>query len=201
MTKSKVVDPPINKSGGCPDTLCMTSHIDGDIPGTLSGSTLRALSQLYLRDLAKSKVNYASDPETTINDAMSICFDLKKMKELIYRIERTACKSGCDDGKQLGIRFYYIKYPETVGPDGTYSDLRLVPEECANKHSIAMVPAYKDGDFWYDFEFEIPGKECKLSKASDNSKHIGLIVLGDGTNHGGIAPPPDPGTFPTNDPE
>lgn len=184
-------------SGGCPDTFCMVSHIEGDIPGMLSGSTLAALSDLYFRDKAKSKINYATDAEPA-KDALSICFDLKKMKELIFRIESNACNSGCADGKELGIRFYYIKYPEKVGPDGTYEELRALTADCANKHAIAMVAAYKEGESWYDFDYEIPDKTkaCNLKSASVNSKHIGLIVQGDGTNHGGMAPPPDPGTYP-----
>lgn len=185
-------------SRGCPDTFCMVSHIEGEIPGMLSGTTLAALSKLYLDDRAKSKINYATDTEPD-PDALSICFDLQNMKELIFRIESTACKSGCADGKELGIRFYYIKYPKRVGPGGTYDDLTGLSVDCANKHAIAMVAAYKDGESWYDFDYEIPDREkaCNLTKASVNSKHIGLIVQGDGTNHGGMAPPPDPGTYPS----
>ena len=197
------------------NTPCSScGNSDKRLEGVISGDLLDTLSKAYLADVCKSYVSLtgpvpADGPSTDRvarkRDALSMFFDLEKIKTFISKMENSVCKSGCDTSIKLGIRFYYIKYQ--FGADRE-NELSGVPREYEGKHALVMVPVYqKKSDMqWYDFYFSpdaITSGPCVFSRTiidlDGGYNTFGLLGGdGDGTNHGGIGPPPDPGTFPTN---
>lgn len=75
-----------------------------------------------------------------LDDARSVHFSLNKLKSFIYDIENAICNRNSECKKvlgELGIRFYYAAYDQTVG-------------SYAGKHTLVLVPTYtkdfKDGN-------------------------------------------------------
>ncbi|HEV7779937.1 MAG TPA: hypothetical protein VGO58_01660 [Chitinophagaceae bacterium] len=194
------------------------------LEGVISGDLLDTLSGAYLADVYKSFVsdvenvhidpNHDHSTERVIpdyrtgrdSDALSMFFDLGKIKTFISKVENSVCTSGCDTSIKLGIRFYYIKYRFDLDKD---NELAGLPRNYNNKHALAMVPVYKskrDGK-WYDFFFNpnpVSGAGCVFDRTIidiDGGYNTFALVGGDGdgTNHGGVGPPPAPGTFPTSE--
>ena len=173
------------------------------LQGVISGDLIQKMSIAYSRDPAKSKINYNNQHVPVLpnkrlqQDALSVCFDLEKIKNFIWHMEHAICIAGCDSSQQIGIRIYYIKY-DTAGMP---ADLKHAIGSNLNKHSLVMVPAYKTGNEWHDFDYSKVEPGCAFTKIDISlSKFFsaGLISLGSGDNHGGIGPPPAPGTYPTN---
>jgi hypothetical protein len=193
------------------------------LKGTINGEVLDSLSNLYYKDVFKSFIsdleNEVVDENNTARtcitkpnwpngrrrDAMSMFFDLEKIKNFIWQVERSVCKSGCDTSIKLGVRFYYIKYPNNIaGIDG----LEGVPPDYKDKHALAMVPIYqnKTDSKWYDFYFK-PNESIigpcvfyRPLRDPGDGNFVTYALLGgdgDGTNHGGVGPPPEPGTYPS----
>ncbi|HRI25978.1 MAG TPA: hypothetical protein PLZ45_14970, partial [Ferruginibacter sp.] len=136
-------------------------------------------------------------------DALSVYFTLEQLKNLIWRMEKTACISGCDSATELAIRLYFIKYPKNMGTAEVPECLRGLSPDCSNKHSLAMVPAYRRGSEFYDFTINALNPYCfKTPVIYDNPTMAATAAListpGTGDNHGGIGPPPGVGTYPTN---
>jgi hypothetical protein len=176
-----------------PPTVPLTGIINGDL--------LQTLSEDYESDKGKSMINYNSATgDNSGKDALSLTFDLDKIKNFIWQMEHSICVAGCNPKPELGIRFYYIKYPKGLDTTNVPKDLAGIFASNANKHALAMVPVYKAADKeWYDFDFRGNENGCPVDKKnSSNGKYTtGMISLGEGDNHGGIGPPPGRGTFPT----
>jgi len=174
------------------------------LEGIISGRLLEKMSVLYSRDPGKSKVNYNPCNGGFITkrpqDALSVCFDLEKVKNFVWHIQTAACNAHCDSTLQLGIRFYYIKY-DTAGMD-TRDEMRswIIHNGLLYKHSLAMVPAYSKNGEWHDFDYtQTIESPCVFRPVhSVNAKIFGVTSMGNADNHGGIGPPPQPGTYPTN---
>lgn len=186
----------------CLSEICM-DYTDRHLEGEVNGDLLRDMSEAYADDKSKSRIDYASKGDKAPKDALSITFDLEKIKHFIWNMETGVCRAGCK-GKTLGIRFYYIKYPQGVDTSDVPADLETVLRENANKHALAMVPAYLGSDRnWYDFDYNMLTEgSCDLAGSipppkKGKGKSVALISIGSGTNHGGIGPPPDPGTYPS----
>jgi hypothetical protein len=173
--------------------------------GLVRGDLLDSMSKAYANDLNKSKVNFNPDqPNASVSDALSVSFDLDKIKNFIYKMDSATCN--CDSTKAFGIRFYYIKYtPSLLNNSALLSQddpLWGLINANQNKHSLAMVPVYKNisGGDWHDFDINSIGKNCTFQpmgiKYLNKVTQAG-IVIGSGDNHGGIGPPPEPGTYPS----
>ncbi len=177
------------------------------LDGVVDGNTLRSMSQAYADDRGKGFVSLAPDisgpPE---RDALSVVFRLEQLKNLISQIEQAACNAGCDSTTELAIRFYMIKYPANMGSTDVASCLKSLPAFCSNKHSLAMVPAFKKDKEYYDFSLNNLVKDCfqhPLSITDSGSKRRAAIIAipmpGSGDNHGDLGPPPGLGVYPTNE--
>jgi hypothetical protein len=185
-----------NPPSKCRSRMCK-DYSNIELRGIISADVIQKMSLAYAADPGKSKINYKPEggPKQA-NDALSLVFDLEKIKNFIWHMEDAVCRAGCDSTQQIGIRFYYIKYDTTKLPE----ELKSQFSKNLDKHSLVMVPAYKFKDEWYDFDYKNVKPGCKFDKiALSLNKFVaaGLINPGDGDNHGGIAPPPDPGTYPT----
>jgi len=192
---SSVSDDKFDCNDSCNLRFCKSYSIDR-IEGKLDGDMIKTLSESYSNDDGKGYINGRKD-ET---DALSVVFDNEKIKTLIWTMENKACANRCDPSTQLGIRFYYIKYPNDL--PRTDHGLGGLLQEDRNKHSLVMVPVYKPAgsEFWYDYDLTAASvKEC-FPKDTTTTTHLVFGILPGGDNHGGIGPPPAPGTFPTNNP-
>lgn len=169
----------------------------------ISWRLAKEMSKSYAADAGKNYINNGSSI-TQIQDALSVTFSLEKLKQIIYLIEQNICKKNCDTIYRMGIRFYFAKYPAVVGPGSAYSDLKTLPADYANKHTLFLTPAYLKNNQWFDFD-PFSSRRCPGPGSFDSSKYVlfmpapGSSTTTDQDNHGGIAPPPDGGTFPTNE--
>jgi hypothetical protein len=201
----------------CMARLCKP-YSDGDLGGKIDVKAIREMSLAYSADAGKNFIMPTCDvvnPNTNYNtartggrqDALSIVFDIEKLKNLIYQMEKNACDHKCDTSIKLGIRYYFIKYPCDLGLTRFKGDgLDGLSSKEINNHSLVMVPVYKvkKGEDWYDYNlWDVSGKCFPRIDTIYHRDDFGLFkgILPDaGDNHGGIGPPPDPGTFPTNPP-
>ncbi|MBK7739352.1 MAG: hypothetical protein IPI42_01950 [Saprospiraceae bacterium] len=202
-----------NKSSKCLDTICKTYTFD-DLTTTVSGAALKAMSESYAMDKSKSMVhNQNGTSVIDTSDATSIVFELSTIKALIYMMEETKCKNKCDDKVRMGIRYYYIKYPDNFEvPPYSNGGLAGMDSKYHNKHSLAMVPVvqFEGNKDWQDFDlrrssptdcfpaFDLQSIEEEGRDPKSNERTFVPLVmpLDAGENHGGMAPPPYPGTFP-----
>ena len=184
----------------CINRTCL-SISEARLTGTLNYNTIRTLSNSYAIDPWKSKI-YSSTNDVK-NDALSVVFDLEKLKALIYFMEMQNCTNKCSKDYELGIRYYYIKYPSNLENEPEGSDLSGLDANNSNKHSLAMVPVYRKigATTWLDYNpWASDGDNCfaQIKECEPNHKNPVIIAVPDaGENHGGIGPPPEPGTFPT----
>jgi|GEM_PF-1161385 len=209
-SKQAKTDPPevskaANPPGSCMDQLCKV-YTEEDLNATLTGEIIREMTKAYAEDFGKSRINIeGQNARTAKEDALSVVFDLEKIKALIYMMESKNCNNNCGKNKKLGIRYYFIKYPNDLGNHPENDGLQDLPEDLRNKHSLVMVPAYFDkrDNAWYDYNpWGLPKTDCYpkiiLDGNSNNLKQLVAIEPTDaGENHGGVGPPPKPGTFPT----
>lgn len=181
-------------------------YTESDLVNTIDDQLLRSMSEAYAQDLAKSRVHSRpGNARTDTADALSIVFDIEQIKALIYLMERKRCEnSSCDPGTKLGIRYYYIKYPDNLGPQCPYPALNGLDKSLRNKHSLAMVPAYFNTaeNMWKDYYPRLSTQSrcfpevTNLTVKENNLKSIANVLpQSAGENHGGMAPPPPTGIF------
>jgi hypothetical protein len=167
------------------------------MPGVLEARIIHHLSDSYAGDNGKGFIN----GDDNSRDALSVVFNIEKIKTLIYMMQDKACKYGCDPSTELGIRYYFIKYPSDLNPNRT--DGLNLPIDNSNKHSLVMVPVYRtnpNGD-WYDYDLWVSQKGNCFPAIDTNRMHVapgGGVLPDGGDNHGGIGPPPGSGIFPSN---
>ena len=196
MRSSNLPDP-------CSSRICKDyTHIE--LPGMINGQLAKSMSEAYARDQGKAYITPGPlGSKVRTPDALSISFELEKIKNLIWKIEHSVCRVGCDTSVKLGIRIYYAKYPSSLGAQSRpQDDLTGLPREYANKHTVFMTGVYKKNNQWIDFDFNKVSSGCKFESIAVSLNKFsfwGLLEGQDnsGDNHGGIAPPPAPGTFPT----
>ena len=193
-------------------TLFCSNYKDSGLQGMITRDVLVRMSRDYFNDVCKSYISpsnvvnndYNTARRTQQRDALSMVFDLKKLKTLIWQMERYSCQHHCNPKVAVGIRFYYVKYLPTTGTPQAPLCLRGISSNEKNKHALVMVPAFwnEKTKAWYDYN--IWGKKfvkCFMPFQSlDSLVGVGgfFTLDGDpdsGDNHGGVGPPPDPGTF------
>jgi hypothetical protein len=147
-------------------------------------------NQLELNLLKTMAFNYQNPIPT--NQTRSIWFSLETLKDFIHQIESKSCDT-CTGN--LGIRFYFAKYPSPTGPTASYSDLSTLDPGYAGIQTLFMVPTI-DNLNGYHFDFD-PAVNCNPYKLNRIMDSIGVFPPGGGTvtalmaqNHGDACPPP-----------
>jgi hypothetical protein len=204
-----------------PDScLLKFCNVRSELTGMIDGALLKAMSESYANDPGKAyitrKVGRPGDLQNSYGkerDGWSMVFGLEKLKTLIWQMQKNACDNHCDPAMELGVRFYYIKYPSNTGSLGYPSSLKGLGAEVKDKHALVMVPCYRNNIFnntvnnknhqWYDYDLwgGRPGCFNRIDTARFGDPRFKVMggIGGDfGDNHGGVSPPPEPGTFPTN---
>jgi hypothetical protein len=126
-------------------------------------------------------------------DAASVWFSLETLKAFICQIETSTCNGTCR-ANNLGIRFYYCKYPKDMN---TYTDLNGLPPTYVEHHTLMLVPTFSyDGEnsIHRDFDLLHLGDNiCKptpLVKDSIPQKTLFVLLPGvSDENHGDLIPP------------
>ncbi len=80
--------------------------------------------------------------EDGAQDAASIWLSLETLKAYIAKIEAATCSNNCQEKLNLGIRFYYGRYPAAKGMASP--DLGNLPASYAEHHTMFMVPTFQD---------------------------------------------------------
>ncbi len=176
--------------------LCSDYSTSLEPRGMITVQQIAALSGAYAADPGKSLITNGNGQE----DALSLVFDLDKVKNFIWLIENATCKARCDTSVKLGLRFYYIKYDrDSIGADSAL--FKAIGGNNINKHSLAMVPVYhnESDDMWYDFDYRIVGSQgtCNFDQPPVGGKPGAGLLSIQADNHGGLSPPPGRGTYPS----
>lgn len=172
----------------------------GHLEGMISYNELVRITRLYAGDDGKSTITGTGE-----DDALSMVFDLKKIKTLLWQIDNHLCRNHCDSNARIGIRYYYVKYPPEIGTLEAADCYDGIGVGEKNKHALVMVPVhYVDGKGWVDFDIWRFPNEC-FHRFEPQDIHgvipapSGVPGADGGDNHGGIGPPPGSGIFPTNE--
>jgi hypothetical protein len=204
-------------ANSCMQRFCKTYSSSDLTNSRIRGDLIRSMSDSYANDLGKGYISGSgitfdtgvfntarTTPNGKSRDALSVVFDIEKLKTLIWLMDSTFCARNCDATKEMGIRFYYIKYPPNLGTPNGPEDLAGLKAENRNKHSLVMVPVYRTKNMptaeWYDYDLWTSKEGCfnKIFLLGGGESQAWGIGPDPGNNHGGIGPPPEPGTFPTN---
>ena len=184
----------------CYRTQCQDyTHVP--LKGIINAALAKSMADAYAADVGKAYIK----GDTSKHDALSICFEIEKIKNLVWQIEHSVCAAGCDSSLKLGLRMYYAKYPNNTGTSAAHRDLAGLPIAYAGQHTLFMTGVYKKNNTWYDFGFNQVHAGCNfenLRKSQNLNKFFMYTFLEfsspDEDNHGGLAPPPSPGKFPVS---
>lgn len=195
------VKAPVN---GTASTCCFNycdpgaGAMSSDVTGVISGEVAALLSNLYNRDNGKNFICQES-VITSEEDASSIVFDLATLKRYIAYIEGNVCSNGCkNDSLQLGIRFYYGKYPSYKTMQQT-EGLQDVKPEFANRHTLFMIPVFRHlytNEDYKNFNPVSARLGCNWPYILDSMPPVPLYIINGPTgaesdqNHGSLRPPP-----------
>ncbi|HOZ52698.1 MAG TPA: hypothetical protein PLU17_12615 [Chitinophagaceae bacterium] len=149
----------------------------------ISDATARDLADRYKNECQPALSNIIN--QEGVVDARCIQFSLASLKKYIWELETKVC--GCDTFRDLGIRFYYGKYPDLrKSRAGQYPDLAGLDPNYSSLHTIFLVPTYKDATgVNRDFE-PLDITNCKVGDARQPSSVVSIM------NHGNLSPPPFP---------
>ncbi len=163
-------------------------------PAMISYTTAKRMSESYYLDKGKSNIN--SDPQRP--DALSITFPMEQMKYFVWTVERLVCENSCSS-QQLGVKVYYGKYPKETGMENASEDIRKLPTDYAERHSLFFVPVIRANanQDWQVFDPTKPAPNCRYSTIPvDTIKPYAYVFYSsptgpaDANNHGGLRPPP-----------
>lgn len=170
-----------------PDPLENEAAEFSSLPNTMTCDFIRTLIENY----RKNQMVSVKD-KLGIDDAHAIHFDLATLKKFISDIETEAQKINPETAMEdLGIRFYYAAYPKAA--DWDIMANTLIGKECAEKHTLVMVPTIKRAG--KNGESECCDFSPVNSGSYDNDEILarttGPVLQGDliSQNHGTLSPP------------
>jgi hypothetical protein len=144
----------------------------------ISDTTAQLLANEYINN-GQGSVADPNDPNSLSPDARCINFPLPVLKKYIWDLEKMVCNSKTVKNDDLGIRFYYGRYPnlQTSAP----SDLSTVPIEYSYRHTLFLVPTVLSGSVYMDYN---PVNPDSTSSSYDDPAQSCIM------NHGNVTPPP-----------
>lgn len=182
---------------------CYPAATSGGEPVGLNAMLVYYLAKNY-KDRQLQAINSAHYPGSS--DARSVWFDMETLKRFIHEIESQTCGKCDNSDKMLGVRIYYGAYPDsTKWTDSLWANaLAGVPMENAGKHTVMMVPTYRDistqADIDFDPDYVTDGCDfTNIESFYNNMKTqppagVTLSILstmnGTAQNHGQLIPPP-----------
>lgn len=183
----------------------------------LSAKTATMMADNYA-DLYDSTINgqVQYEPDSTgrrlmvRNETKSVWFSILTLKNLIYQIEQSTCKLKCDsvNVNNLGIRFYFAKYPDPKIPSQVAQinnpafDFLKKPEFAGfyGRKTLFMVPTYTHptlGEVDFDPKWTLQNGNAKcvpqtLSSILSKYKKSDFMVNGTAFKVMGGSPDSDP---------
>lgn len=108
------------------------------------------------------------------NDTRWVWFSLNRLKHMIYLIEQTGCNK-CLPKSELGIRFYFIEYPDKTQLDNMNNDSKNyfanLSSDYYRKHNLLLVPTHGvlvNGKFQHiDFDIKSTRSNCRYTSIKD----------------------------------
>ncbi len=195
-----------NKSAGSKSPCALCGDFSSqDPPGAISADIVKKLTGAYSRDVSKRMIDHVGEGQSSDDeDALALVFSLEQIKNLIWHMEHAKCEnnSGCKDRTELGIRFYYIKYSEDAmlhnqtAPQEVQDELTKLYNRNSDKHSLAMVPVYKSGKDWLDFDYSNICGDINTIPSKGKNPLTAAVIQVSGDNHGNLAPPPQEFHYP-----
>ncbi len=156
-----------------------------DAPGFthISAATAHELADRYVLECQPALTAVIN--RDSVLDARCIQFSLANLKKYIWDLESAVC--GCDSFKNLGIRFYYGKYPDlTTAESRANPDLNTLDTQYSFLHTVFLVPTYQTSDgINQDFE-PLDIVHCQVGEPRPPGSLMSLM------NHGNLSPPPFP---------
>ncbi|HSD07292.1 hypothetical protein [Flavobacterium sp.] len=162
-------------------------------PSTMSPKVIQNMVDNYRNNQLKS-INDALG----INDAITVSFELKKLKNFLKSVESETRKVNAKiEEEQLGVRCYYAAYPI----DKENLDAEFRKEEFARRHTIIMIPTLKlknDQGVYLDYDFNpLDPSTYSRNRNSDNNVQMQTMMstMSAGSseviafNHGSLIPP------------
>lgn len=128
-------------------------------------------------------------------DSRWVWFSLEQIKQFIYEAETTTCPTCPNNKKDLGVRFYFIEYPDSNRMNTTYKKyFANVPKIYQKRHSLLMVPTLRRGDVHVDFNtrtgkfncIDLPTFDMSPPTGKTPELEYGLM------NRASMIPPPMP---------
>jgi len=162
----------------------------------ISRSTARDLVTRYKLECQPLLTSIMPNSNRTM-DARSIVFPIDQLKKMIWEIEYQV--ENIAPVRELGLRMYYAKYPDIAAikldpNDPLHNDLHNLPDEYSFRHTLVIVPTYKD-DSGKDIDFDPwlanqTGLLEPISPNSDDEIVRNSDPMSAQMNHGNLSPPP-----------
>lgn len=177
----------VTKDGTTTEPLtCPRVDYTNDAPFPhISAATAHDIAHRYEMECQPALTQIRPEGADGNPDARAIVFSLPVLKKYIWELENTVCKNGNLNVEDLGIRFYYAKYPDLN--ESKPADLESLPSEYSYRHTVFLSPAVKEKNIYRDFN---PNNTAtyKLSDTPDKDLDSNMFLM----NHGNITPPPFP---------
>jgi len=167
----------------------------------VSVDAIKAMSESYNTDSAKSFVLNKLNPYT-IKDGSAVTFDIDLLESIINDIKDRCRKNGVDPEIKLGIKFYFVKYPnDFTVPPYSAGGIKNPDQNYKNKHSLVMVSAYQrpKSQVWLDYDYLTSTSQNQFPRFDTTQSNKPLNNKTGGYNNGTMSPPPYQGAFPSSD--
>ena len=113
----------------------------------VDAKVVKLLMDNYKRRWDKIKID-----DKAQEDARWAWFSLNQLKNMIQEMETNVLNGSKLGSPELGIRFYFIEYPDSVAFKSN-SYFAKIPATYQKRHSLLLVPTYKNGEKNEDFDF------------------------------------------------
>lgn len=182
-------------------------YSESPFEGVINYEAAENLAHNYANKTKGLFVYNKDNPDALVpgEDSKSVWFSLEKLKNFIWHIEKQNCERPCPDS--LGLRIYFGIYPDLYKfSDPRAEGLENVPKDYSFRHTLFMVPTYRDERSGLYYDFYPAAKDCrtplKLLPTRPNGEfpitiktpYILLMDMsepptGGSQNHGGLIPP------------
>lgn len=172
--------------------------------GLINYEAAQALAENYNKDRGAIPTYNREGKVEIGQDSKSIWFSLERLKNYIWHVEKQGCENNCTDS--LGLRICFARYPDLYTYNNSSAEgLNNIPKDYSNRHTVFMVPSYKNASTGVYHDFYPGGKGCTTVAANVPGRYLGEFFVsyispsiflpdvsgpnGDSQNHGGLIPP------------
>jgi hypothetical protein len=103
-----------------------------------------------------------SSPSEPFTEAALAYVSFADLKKYMCFIEQLSIKNGFINISKMGIRMYYGRYPYTEQELAPYMKNNVVDASVVGRHTLVMVPTFRDGERDIDFNPHYIEKGCPM---------------------------------------